>query len=131
MRDGKKGFAAANIAFLAVFIGAAAVQLNDPDPWRWVAIYVSGAVNCLLCGRVRWAWIPSTAVGLMAAAWSGVLFSSVWRMVSVGDLFQEMHMKGGAVEVGREAVGLMIVGIWMFALVAAQRRYDDIQRVGG
>ncbi len=122
MALGKKVFAIANIAFLAVFVGAAAVQLNDPDPWRWIAIYAAGTANCLLYGRVRWAWVPSAAVGLVAAAWGGVLLSKVWRVVSVGDLFQKMHMKGGAVEVGREAVGLMIVFLWMFSLVAAQRR---------
>ena len=49
----------ANYLMAALFFFGAAVQYNDPDPVRWVAIYIAGAVACLLANNVRGLyWFP-------------------------------------------------------------------------
>lgn len=37
---------ALNIVFIVVFILFAALQYNDPDPYIWIPIYLSGAFLC-------------------------------------------------------------------------------------
>jgi len=97
-----------------------AVQYNDPDPWRWVAIYGAGAVvTLLLPGRKQLA-IVSLVLGLVALAWAIYLIQSVWGVIALSDLPTKMSEKGGAVEVGREAGGLTIQGVWL--LIAASYR---------
>ena len=39
---------ATNALALAAFLFSVAVQFNDPDPLRWVAVYGAAAIVCLL-----------------------------------------------------------------------------------
>jgi hypothetical protein len=49
----------ADAIFLLMFVLSVVVQVNDPDPLRWMAIYGAAAVACLLSltGRLPW-WLP-------------------------------------------------------------------------
>jgi len=40
-----------NIIFCVLFILFAAVQYNDPDPWKWMILYLYTAVLCWLAFR--------------------------------------------------------------------------------
>lgn len=40
-----------NIIFCVLFILFAAVQYNDPDPWKWIILYLYAAVLCGLAAR--------------------------------------------------------------------------------
>ncbi|HUR11506.1 MAG TPA: transmembrane 220 family protein [Flavitalea sp.] len=42
-----------NIIFCVLFIIAAALQYNDPDPYLWIPIYLYAAVLCWLAFRRR------------------------------------------------------------------------------
>lgn len=43
-----------NIVFVLLFIVAAALQYNDPDPYVWVPIYLYGAFICLQAWRKKY-----------------------------------------------------------------------------
>ena len=101
---------AANAVLCVLFLFAVAVQYNDPDPIRWMAMYGSAAVCCLLALIGRLPRILPAAVGLVALVWAVVLGASVVR----GN--QPLNS-----EEGRETMGLVIVAFWM-ALLRSPRR---------
>ena len=102
-----------------LFIFAAVLQYNDPDPLRWSAIYLSAAVASILyvVGRLRW-YIPML-IGFIALTWASTLASGVWGQISFSQLFEAWEMANPAVEEGREMCGLLIAGCWMAFLVVA------------
>ena len=107
----------ANAIMLLLFLFSAAVQVNDPDPLVWIAIYVAAAAMCGLEVRRRTpAWAP-LALALVALLWAGTLHAGA-RDVSISALFAEWEMRDLRVEEAREMYGLAIVAAWML-LVAA------------
>jgi hypothetical protein len=113
---------ALNVVMGCLFLLALAVQYNDPDPVRWMAIYGAAALACLLAflRRLR-RWMP-LVVGLVALAWAATLAPGVVGRVSPGDLFREIPMGSTVIEEGREMVGLLIVAAWMLVLLMAAGR---------
>jgi hypothetical protein len=108
--------------FAALFFLGAVVQYNDPDPLRWVAIYLGAAASCALAalGRVRWP-LPAI-VGAIALVWAAVLAPEVFGTVRPGELVGAWEMKDARVEVGREMYGLLIIAAWMGVVVVTERR---------
>src|SRR5881394_3109931 len=102
-----------NYLMTAAFLFSVAVQYNDPDPVRWMAIYGAAAVVCVLAimGRERWP-LPA-AIGLIALIWALTLAPDVIGKVRFGELFEAFEMKDERVEVAREMGGLLIVAFWM------------------
>src|SRR6185503_18124067 len=98
-------FRAANLALALVFTGFAAVQYNDPDPVRWMAVYGAAAVVCGLAAfRPRSAGLPAAAVGLAAFVWAlGVALPIIGQPVAWSQVFATMRMVGPNVEETREA----------------------------
>jgi len=87
------------------------LQINDPDPVRWMVMYgAAGIAVAVLPARRVFAW-GAIIVGLVAAAWGAYLGSQVFDQLAISDLWMKMSEKGGAVEVGREAGGLAIVAV--------------------
>lgn len=114
---------AANGVMAALFVFAAAVQYNDPDPLRWMAIYLASAAACVLALlRRRPRWLP-VVVGLAALAWAATLSPHVLGRVGMGEMVQAWEMKDVRVEEGREMYGLLIVAGWMAVLALAGRRH--------
>ena len=104
----------------ALFAFAAAVQYNDPDPLRWMAIY---GLAMLACGLALTGGLPRllpALLGLIALVWAGTLAPGVVGRVSVGELFQSYGMLSPPVEEGREMGGLLIVAVWMGVLTLAR-----------
>jgi hypothetical protein len=99
-------------AMFAVFV---ALQYNDPDPIRWMAIYGAALVLSAVLPSWRAAVLPGVLVAIVAAVWSGYLAAGVWDKIEPSDLWLKMSEKGGAVEEGREAGGLAIVTVWLIA----------------
>ena len=96
-----------------LFIFAAALQYNDEDILRWMAIYLAAATVCIfaVCNRPK----PCCAavVALIALAWSGLyLIHGAWK-VPLPALFSEWEMKDQTIVAGREMNGLFIVTFWM------------------
>ena len=100
------------------FLSAAALQYNDPDPVRWMAIYLAAALACALAlARRLWRWYP-VGVAVVAAVWAATLAPGVIGHVAPRDLFGERAMLTPRVEEAREMLGLLIVMVWMVVLAA-------------
>ncbi len=110
-----------------LFAFAAALQYNDPDPIRWMAVYGAACVVSLLAAVVRRV-LPATAltVGVVAIAWA------VWIMMGgppVSDyshMFDAWEMKSPSVEAAREASGLILVAAWMAVLFVRGYRRSHV-----
>ena len=117
-------FRVVNALMAALFVFAATVQYNDPDPLRWIAIYLAAALACALAvaGRLRWP-VPAL-VALAALAWAATLAPGVLGRVGPGEMFGAWEMRDAAVEEARESYGLLLVAAWMgvLAVVAFRRR---------
>ena len=106
----------------ALFIFAAALQYNDVDIARWIAIYLAAAAVCILdvINRPK----PTLAVGVaaIALAWSVLyIVNGAWK-VPLPALFSEWEMKDQTIVAGREMNGLFIVALWMgFAWFTGKR----------
>jgi hypothetical protein len=108
--------------FAALFLLGAAVQYNDPDPLRWMAIYLAAAASCALAAVGKLRWPAPAAVGVVALVWAAVLAPQVVGTVRPDELVGAWEMKDARVEVGREMYGLLIIAIWMGSIVAGERR---------
>ena len=91
-----------------LFLFAVAVQYNDPDPLRWMAIYGLAALACGLVARRPASPAGARAlVGLAALGGPRPSRPGVVGRVSVGDLFESFAMKSQPVEEAREMGGLL------------------------
>ena len=106
-------FVAVCWAMAILFSLSVGLQENDPDPIRWMLLYGAAGVCAAALPYKRVAAIPSLAVGLVAAVWGIYCLREVLGVIHFSDLFLKMSEKGGAVEVGREAGGLVIVAVIM------------------
>ena len=83
---------------------AAAVQLNDPDPWRWVGYYAAAsAISFAAAIRPLPRWVPA----LVALGSLGWLLFQAPAAVGSGDPIGEAS---------RELAGQALVMIWMAIL---------------
>ena len=110
----------ANRLMAVLFLIAAGLQYNDPDPLRWMAIYGLAALGCVLALAGRLPRLVPAAIGLGALAWAATLAPGVLGRVSIGELFESYAMKSEPVEEAREMGGLLVVAAWM-AVLALRR----------
>ena len=113
----------ANAVLLLAFAASVIVQLNDPDPLGWMAIYgVAAAVCGLELKRRTRVWLPAL-LAAVALAWAATIAPRVLGKVPFGAMFEAFEMKDLAVEESREMYGLLLIGVWMAAVsLAAWRR---------
>jgi hypothetical protein len=103
------------------FVFAALVQLNDPDAAVWAVFYaLAAAVTLFAVRRPPPACIPAVLAGA-AMLWSLILLPTAFT-TRFGELFQTWNMMSDGMEVGREFIGLIIVGAWMAVLAQRSRR---------
>ena len=100
----EKGLARVALIMGMLFIVAAAVQWNDPDPMRWIAFYlVAAGVTLILSFRPLPRWIP-LIVAIVGVAWIASLAPAALRSGNpIGEL-------------AREFAGVAIVSAWMVVL---------------
>jgi hypothetical protein len=67
-----------------LFAFAAAVQYNDPDPLRWIAVYGVATLASVLALAGRLPRLLPALVGLGALVWAGTRAPGVVGRVSVG-----------------------------------------------
>jgi hypothetical protein len=104
----------ADAVFLLLFAFSVVVQVNDPDPLRWIAIYGAAAIACLVGKQFHWT-VP-VAIGLVALAWAITIAPNVLGRVPFREMFREFEMKSAGVEESREMYGLLLVAGWMAVL---------------
>ncbi len=95
------------------FAGWVALQYNDPDPIRWMAIYGGTMVVSALLPTKKQLVPVAFLIALTAAVWALILLVGIWGKMGFSDLWLKMSEKGGAVEEGRECGGLAIDAVWL------------------
>lgn len=121
---------------IALLFGYAAfLQLNDPDPLMWVAIWGMAAGICLLAASNHEA--PPTftfAVGGSALFWGLYTASLVYGDASLTPMVADQQMTGNLLvetEEGREMGGLFVIAATMAAVIGVQiyeRRFTTKRR---
>ncbi len=100
----------ANGLMFILFVWAAVVQYNDPDPVLWMAIYGAAALCCAL-------YVAGRLPMRLAAALSGLyVLGAVYLMLRVlgpGSFFDDTGREMmGLMEESREMLGLWIMAVW-------------------
>ena len=100
-----------------LFAFAAALQYNDPDPVRWIAVYGAACILSLLAAFAN-RILPATVltVGLVAVVWAAWIAFGGPPVSEYRHMFDAWEMKSPSVEAAREASGLIIVAVWMAVL---------------
>ena len=109
-----------SLAMVLVFVAAAGVQLNDPDPHIWVPVYLVPAVLSYAAFRghhLRWSTTISFAAFTIAALW----WLPALRDASL-DSVSTVAMRTQADEEVREAGGLILGAVWTGVLMWQARR---------
>jgi Transmembrane family 220, helix len=118
MRPVPRWFIAICWVLAVLFSLCVGLQVNDPDPIVWMAMYGAAAIACAMLPARRLFAVVAVLVGLVAAAWGAYLGGQVFDQLVISDLWMKMSEKGGAVEVGREAAGLAIVAVGLLGAAA-------------
>lgn len=116
-----------DLTMVLLFVLAAALQYNDPDPIPWVAIYLAAALVSLTAARGR--RIPrrlAATVAIFAIGWAALIAFRGPALSEYGHMFDAWEMKSPAVEEAREASGLVIVAAWMTVLFVRARRRTPV-----
>jgi hypothetical protein len=115
-------FRICNAVMTLLFAVAVAVQYNDPDPVRWMAIYgAAGVLSARAALGKRTPVILPVSVAAIAVVWSLDVAYDVVGRVAFLDMFQAWEMKSPAIEEARESSGLLIVAGWMGVLAVVSR----------
>jgi hypothetical protein len=101
-----------NIILAIMFVGFAALQLNDPDPFVWILIYFTMTVACTMAAfnkynRPLMAVQATVYIIYIALLWTGVVewLRSPDRSLLFDDLAK---MQYPYIEETREVLGLLI-----------------------
>lgn len=115
---------AVHAAFVAAFLLSATVQLNDPDPMRWIAVYAAAAVSSALGAAARPNVALSAVLLVVALAVAASLAGPFVACLAPGrTCFSSWDMHDDPVaEAAREAGGLGIVAIAAAIAVFDARR---------
>lgn len=107
----------------ALFVFSAVLQLNDPDPWAWVAVYLvaAGLTAVAASGRYPpWRRPGAVTLALVALTWALAVAWSSPRLPPLADLFGDWGMYAAGIEERRETLGLLMLSAWA-AVVALPR----------
>jgi len=111
------------LAFL--FAASAALQYNDPDPWRWAVLYAVAALAAGLSAARRptpllVAALAGGCITWMTFLWDGML--AFWRRGDWSLLAATMKAGEPMIEDSREFLGLAIVLAWCLSRLARGSR---------
>lgn len=101
--------------FLILSLWSAYLQLNDPDPARWVAIYLACALVAGLESAGKGQPKLALGVAVVALAWALAILPELLDGWKPSDLTATMTSAHPEVEYGREFGGLSIVFSYCFA----------------
>ncbi|MGH8221546.1 MAG: transmembrane 220 family protein [Woeseiaceae bacterium] len=116
-----------NLGAASLFLIAAAVQFNDPDPLYWILVYAGTAAIALARGlghhSVFWTGVCSGAVAA-GIAWTLPAFGAYLTSGNLASILGDMS-SGPHVEEAREFIGLVLALVLLgaYAFADAQKRY--------
>src|SRR5262245_25806681 len=106
-----------------LFAFAAALQFNDPDPIRWIAIYTAaGVLSLVVFFRRRLPPAIVSVVLAIALVWAAAIAFGGPAASEYEHVFDAWEMTSASVEAAREASGLLSVAVWMIVLLVRGRR---------
>lgn len=106
------------IIITVLFILFAAFQINDPDPWRWIALYgyiaVMGALGHFNIKTKPFLW----AGMILCVVWMAFLVPGFieWIRMGMPSIVEEMKAEEKHIELVREFLGLLL-SIFALALL--------------
>ena len=97
-----------------VFIFSASLQLNDPDPALWFAVYAIAAMLAAISGLSRHPLVkPATlCLSLLLVMWSLIILLAFEGKINWEMVFQSFAMTDNSVEIIREIGGLWFISLW-------------------
>jgi hypothetical protein len=98
----------------AVFVLAAALQWNDPDPLRWILAYLVAAALSISAAAGRFLLIPNLLAGVGFGLWFLALAPALPSAETAA--FTSFEMRSKSHEEPREAIGLALCAAWSAAL---------------
>jgi hypothetical protein len=99
-----------NLIIALLFALFAAAQVNDPDPWRWLAIYVLVALVSALAAFGRY-YLPLLYLGLLVSLiWMASLLPAFadWLKMGMPSITGSMKAEAAYIELAREFLGLLL-----------------------
>jgi len=113
-------FRAVSVLFCGLALVSAYLQLNDPDPERWAAMYLACAWVALLGALGKAAPKQAFVVAVVALGWSAAILPELVGAWKPSDLTATMTSEHPEIEYGREFFGLLIVagyclGAWLWS----------------
>jgi hypothetical protein len=105
-----------------LFAFGAIVQINDPDPILWMAIYIAASAACVLFYRGTLNPILPGVIAMVAVIWAADIGFDVFRRVPFLEMFQDWGMRDETVEESREVYGLLFIATWMSVLALLSAR---------
>jgi hypothetical protein len=105
--------------FCALFVLAAVLQLNDPDPVLWTLAYLLAAMLSLGAALGRSWMLANVAASILFGVWFLLLAPSLVEAESAA--FRSFKMSEARHEEPREAVGLALAACWCAALAWQSR----------
>ena len=113
-----------NLLIAILFAWFAYVQLNDPDPERWVAMYGSVAVLWALAAFNRYYLYVVYAVLVVSIFWMLSLFPDFvnWLQDGADSIVGSMKVEQPHIELTREFLGLVVVIVALLFLRRQARR---------
>ena len=105
-----------------LFLFGAAVQLNDPDPLRWMLIYLAAAVACAFAAARRLSRLLPIIIAALALLWAATLAPRAFPDVRILEMFAAWEMANERIEDAREMYGLLLIAIYMGVLAITHRR---------
>ena len=110
------------IFFALLFLFGAVVQYNDPDPLRWIAIYLAASVASALAALGRMPRLFVIAVAATSLGWAISLAPRAFPNVRFLEMFAVWEMANERIEEAREMYGLLIICVAMSILAATHWR---------
>ncbi len=117
------------IIIAVLFILFAAVQINDPDPWLWIALYAYIAVMAAL-GHFNVKTKPFLLGGMLICfIWLATLFPDFIRWIKMGmpSIIDQMKAEEIHIELVREFLGLLLSIIALFLLYRFDKKTFSIK----
>jgi hypothetical protein len=93
MRPVPRWFVAICWTLAVLFSLSVGLQVNDPDPIRWMALYAAAGIAVGVLPARRFVSLVCIAIGLVAAGWAAYLGQQVFSVIKISDLWLKMSEK--------------------------------------
>ena len=103
----------------ALFLVSAYLQLNDPDSWLWIFVYLFAALVSFWHHRVPRAILLGVVFLCLSMS---IYLVFVTSEIEWDRVFASFNMQGEGVEEIREVGGLLIITIWFSILIYMSNR---------